>query len=794
MKPAHDDSDAAQPQGHGANPGYALGRLAAALASSHGAADAGTRARAAEKAKRWMQVLKGMLFGTLRIGSRTPVPQVPAWATLQVVQGGFATGELLAAGPLRPHEKDLLLRLGHGEGSAPPRDVLNQHFLDDAGFAELRGMLETGHYRVEVPEEGALLAVAWLLAHGHGDAARAVLDEIAPFFPRLRFYPIPHDRPLADHARVHLQPVEHTVRQLRAIRAPQRLRVQREVLRLWAPLADRTVELFLETVEGPAPVLQTGAGGKPLLDDGGRHRITGGWPCQHYPPGWQGRALALLDEYRRLRREHRLSARPDRPRESFAQLRRYLEICVAGPDRLTGRDVGMIRLLLAGIVTRRGLPGSERLLRVRSQQAAVAALPTREELAAVVAERLAALPQDEGLQSEAAVVGPVTADEAARHRVPEGHPLAPRFGWKVRRSVSAPVEELVRQGVLTSGESLARVIPAITAQVRASGLPDPALRRLYAAVYQAFRRRRSLLLLDLQSQVRPGDLPWVRAMEAQRQGGADHAPLARQTLERVVALAVASFPQQILPNKLMREIRALAAAAELPLPLVDELAADIFMGAFAAPFLRAAQAAGELLAGTLYERYYAIDYAALRALGDVEPAPYGGTPVSPGFFALCSERAGPADPAASWVARNGAVIEQAQILTTHNLAVLFHALDLRPSLPAPGELARRCFQWICRELRAPATDWRAGLHAVKNAAYAWRQMIFFLSLEPEDSIREFLAWAGDSLGREAPAFQARFRPALHGLARAVDGLPPENGNARRLLGWTSSGTHWLLEN
>jgi hypothetical protein len=104
---------------------------------------------------------------------------------------------------------------------------------------------------VEVPEEGALLAVAWLLAHGHADAARAVLDEIAPFFPRLRFYPIPHDRPLADHARVHLQPVGHTVRQLHAIRAPERVLVQRGALRLWAPLADRTVELFMGPWKAP---------------------------------------------------------------------------------------------------------------------------------------------------------------------------------------------------------------------------------------------------------------------------------------------------------------------------------------------------------------------------------------------------------------------------------------------------------------------------------------------------------------------------------------------------------------
>jgi hypothetical protein len=791
MNPADDNAEIEVSSGHQANPGYALGQLAAALATSESGADPDMRARAAEKAKKWIGVLTGMLSGTLRIGSRTPMADVPAWATPEVVQGGFATGALMAGGPLRPHEQALLATLG-GDTAAQPRAALNQHYLGDTGFAELRRMLTTGHYRVEVPEEGALLAVAWLLLHGHVDAAQDVLREIAPYFPTLRFYPVPSNAPLPDGALVHLRTVGETVQELRAVRAPARVLEQREATTVWAPLGDRAVELFLETVEGPAPALQAVPDGET-----GTHVITGGWPCSHFPEGWQGRALALLQDYRRLRAEHQQSPRPDR-RGSFAQLRRYLEICVADPGRLSGRDVGRIRLLLAGVATRRGLPGSERLRALRGKQAALAARPTRAELARVVAGRLDALPPDGGLESMNAVLAPVTADEAAAHGVPEGLPLAAFAERRVRRSLAAPVEELVEQGIIPSGESLAKVIPAITAQVRAAGLPDPELRRLYGAVYQAFRRRRSLLLLDLQSQVKASELPWMRVIEARREDGADARALARQTLERIAGLAITSFPQQILPNKLLREMRALSDAAELRLPIVDELAADIFMDAFAGNFLRAARAAGELLEGSLYERYYGISYAQLRSIDDVKKMPYGGAPVSPAFFRLCLERAGP-DGGGSWVARNGAIIEQAQILTTHNLAVLFAGLDLRESLqPRPGELARRCLTWIFARLQQPVAHRRAGLSAVKNAAYAWRQMVFFLSLEPEDSARAFPGWAKEHLAQQRPDFQARFWPALRGLARAVDGLPaedadaPDGSGARRFLGWTTTGAHWLL--
>src|SRR5262249_46248364 len=150
-------------------------------------------------------------------------------------------------------------------------------------------------------------------------------------------------------------------------------------------------------------------------------------------------------------------------------------------------------------------------------------------------------------------------------------------------------------------------------------------------IYRAFCRRRSLLLLNLQSQVKLEELPWVKAINAYRRKDLGAQDQARQTLEQVVTLAVTAFPEQILPNTLLQEIGALAAGAGLKLPLVEEVAADIFMGIFSDKFLHAAQKAAELLGGTLYERYYAIPYERVRRIEDVKPSRYGGVPTSEAF-------------------------------------------------------------------------------------------------------------------------------------------------------------------
>jgi hypothetical protein len=223
------------------------------------------------------------------------------------------------------------------------------------------------------------------------------------------------------------------------------------------------------------------------------------------------------------------------------------------------------------------------------------------------------------------------------------------------------------------------------------------------------------------------------------------------------------------------------------------------MGTFSGKYLSAAKAAVPLLEGSFYERYYGISYSRVRAIDDVKEAT--GEPTSPDFAAICVELARSGAPAAgaSLVAQNGTVIEQEQILTTHNLATRFGALHLTDKLPL-GDLARECFTWICRQHQLGIDNWRARLQMMKNSAYAWRQMLFFLALAQPDARAELIAWAAEHLGRQRPAFRERFAPAVRGLSHVAAGgvfdgdgrAQTVDGKARRFLGWTTA-RHWLMQ-
>ncbi len=71
------------------NSGYADFQLAKALLAPD---------RNEERIRAWTSVLSNLLDQSVEYGSRTPLRGVPAWATLEVVTGGFATGTLLAGG------------------------------------------------------------------------------------------------------------------------------------------------------------------------------------------------------------------------------------------------------------------------------------------------------------------------------------------------------------------------------------------------------------------------------------------------------------------------------------------------------------------------------------------------------------------------------------------------------------------------------------------------------------------------------------------------------------------------
>jgi len=757
----------------GVNPGYAAFQIAKALRTSEEHDDPAIRARATEKAAKWEAVLNNILTGALEYGSRTPVKGIPAWVTTEVLTGGFATGNLLAGGALQEHETtrlSTLPRVPEGE----ERRALNLHCLTDEGMAALMGQLRSGCYDVAVPEEGAMMVVAWLAEHGHAQAARELIEELAPYFAQLRFYPVPLQQARHFGSRVHVKTVAEVTRDIRAITPNERVLAQKEAVQIWTPLHDRIVSMFLETV-------------------------ADGWPCRHYPADWNARASSLLSEYD-SQSSTRTGGKHDRRNGHQAQLRQLLRRCVDDPSALAGRDVGRIRLILNRYVQKRGAPNSPECKESRQRQSLDVQGPLFHAIASVVIRRLERHPQDEGLDDIQDIEQEVSADEASASAVPVRTALPPSFRRKIERCLNETVSALVERDVITSGEVIARVLPQVTSGIRAAGLSEPTLRPLYAAIYRAFRRRRSLLLLNLEKQVSIEELPWVAAINRFRSEGLPTTDLSKQALEEVVALVVTSFPHAILPNKLLQELRALAKGADVPIPIVDEVAADIFVGRFSGKFVDAAHRASEVLDRTLYATYYAIDYSKIRRIRPVAETQKrtwfwqraGSTKDE--FAELCASRAGVSlgtwDPAT-----NGMIIEQQQILTTQNLAALFLALGLadrlRGQLP---DMAKRCFVWICKRQQINARKRHARLIMVKNTAYAWRQMIFFLSLASEDERREFLVWAEDHLTQQSDQFQRRFRPAMIGLKLGLDGASIEahaSAGARRFLGW-SKDPHWLL--
>ncbi|WP_296268359.1 hypothetical protein [Pseudomonas sp. UBA6562] len=761
------DSDSAQAPGIGA--GYAAFQLSKALLALSDSLPPEARTRAAKRVERWQQVVAHALGGSAQYGSRTPLPDVPAWVTLEVSTGGFATGQLLAGGDLTEYERHLAAALPSIRSGAERLDI-NAWHLTDEGLAALRQQLVDGNYRVDVPEAAALPTVAWLLGEQRVDEARSLIETLAPFFDRLRFFPLPGQGLPVLAAQVQVSTAGKVRQHLARLPAQPRLAVQKRVIEQRLPLYDAAISHFLLT----------------YADD---------WPCQHYPPAWPEQAAQLGIRFDTMCR----AGTPAKGR--VVELYARLGQCAQAPQTLTRNQLARVRQIIADFVRKHGRPGSATHLAQRARQQAQIAAPGYHRVAAAVAERMTPYPSEAGIRDFAPLLHPITPAESQVFEIAAGVLLPEAVRRRLERCRRGTIAELVDYGLITSGETVAKVLPAMTAEIHGAGFQDPALRKLYAATYQAFRRRRSLLLLDLQHQVALNELPWVAVLKADAQPQAVTADIARQALVEASATTLGAFPQALVPNKLLQEFDALAKAAGLSLPFVNEVATDIFMGAFSNTFIEAARRAAGPLTGTLYARYFDIDTQALAALPDRPKAKANAgwrrTPDDCDALAkLCVRRAG-AEQAPRNPATNGTIVEQQQILTTQNLVPLLCELDVQTLLrPKLGPMALACFEWICLRQQIPLAHHPARLAMLKNTAYAWRQMLFYLSLLDEPASGSAIADIERHFAAQPALFRERFLPVMMGLRVAAAGRRLPQGEvttegARVFLGW-SSQRHWLM--
>lgn len=652
-----------------------------------------------------LEAITGIEAGRITVGIPVPTKGMPAWVTPEIIRGGFATGHAAASGPLTDSEQALAAQ----HGIPATRAALFQWALTDTGLSWLATLLDQQRYEVRLPEQAALLTVVHLLRTGHPAEAAAVLDGIRRYAGQLQFLPTPLRAPVPDG--VHIATIGDAVTALEQKKPHRQVEAQRVTNAIWNPFTDELVGLWWST------------------------RDEGGTIGRAFPAGWESRAQDLLDVHDALTEEHDLPARHRKPGSTVQILLTATRAVLAG-DRT---QVQRARTVVADVVAKRGAPGSETLRTLRRAQQEDAAKPSHAVLAKGTAD---------ALRPRTGVLTATPLDLVVG--TPGGH--LPFVRRTVDRARHAPVGQLVHVGIIGSAEGLAEVAPQLAGPAIVARYTDPVAGQLAAATFTAFQNRRTVLLLDLRKQVQVTALPWYQALaETSETTGSDRVGLLRQA-NTLSKHAVESFPGTVLPNAFLRVLADLYRQADLALPVTYELAADIFTGGFSRTFVDAGRIAHDLVAdgrSDLYARYY--------GLGVHAPA------TEKAFAAEARRRAGlTTDRRWGSTAVAGSVIEQAQVLTTHNLALVVHA-------GATIDWEAAAFAAFVRTVQPElyAAQQERGLRKRKKAASAWRQVVFALTMAGEDATDRFLdrarkAAGGHRAGCRSLALLADLDRARHG--------------------------------
>jgi hypothetical protein len=307
-----------------------------------------------------------------------------------------------------------------------------------------------------------------------------------------------------------------------------------------------------------------------------------------------------------------------------------------------------------------------------------------------------------------------------------------------------------------------------------------------------------LLLLNLAAQVRITELPWVAAAAKFR--SADTTNESKESILKAAREVLQSWPGTILPNRLLSQFNSITNAGGLGIDFVEELAVDIFCDMLSPKFTKVAAVAIKLVSGTVYAKYYFIPELGNR-----------------GLMSLCNRRVKALQgDSQNYMMRNRLILEQVQILTTHNLATLVLmglTADWEVLAVRAWTTTRECLE---KQLKLPDTYWAVHVKRllVKNAAWAWRQAIFFLAMAEKQAkkhadkvedkndgrevvrrfIRDARAGIPDAPRAETKETSPRLDLILDGLASVLEEADTEPVRPKRIfLGWLVAAP-WVFMN
>ncbi|PVZ98491.1 hypothetical protein BB558_005517 [Smittium angustum] len=748
-----------------------------------------------EKQKEWIKLFKQMVKGTIDIGSNKPFEKYASWLTLKVMYGGFATKNLLAGGELEKHEIDLTEHLKLKKEAKDVRIFLNNFFvLEQIGISALETMLENKKYRINVPEEGALLVYTWLMKNNHQKIAEKLLETIRVHFNKVRFYPQPAETPFNSKV-IFLSSVEQVIQKLSSTisskREREKLLYQRYKKR--TEITNTVVELWLETFDNPSDI--------PTVEYINGKNVTVGdsWPCCKYPLDWDQRAQNALLEYK----EHiDLYTRKKKGYQNF--LFEILELASKDKTALTGRNVCFIRSYIASIKNKKGLPGSEKrkqFMETKAKEFETFLSRDPEILKEHSIKMLENHNNEMGLSNE--------QYETISNELKQSfsnHPYLEKILVILSKLKELTFDELFDPKYLCSLENLASEIPKLMIPMRASVVTDPSLNYLFEQLLYSFSKRRSYLLLNYESQIKTKDIPWIKPIMQFSTG--DCKDEAFEFCRKVLKNVVFNFPSTLLPNKFISQIQPLINMAGLKDSVVfsEELAADIFMGSFTKKYAVGFESNINYTRRTIYDKYYELDsdklISELRAinLSSENSKDSKFDERTEYFTSMCYHRAdifSNISTQANHLVSNGMIIEQSQILTSHNLSLIFGELEVDEMLRQNiNDVISRCLKGVMRSIKVSLimkksrsnnknVRYASIMSYYKQTAFSFRNLVFYISVKQKlgDSLDDIIDLISSVLGNK--------NMDLEGYKGYFDDLlGVMKGNERQgqmFLGWKSGG-------
>lgn len=190
------------------------------------------------------------------------------------------------------------------------------------------------------------------------------------------------------------------------------------------------------------------------------------------------------------------------------------------------------------------------------------------------------------------------------------------------------------------------------------GEPD-FLRDILVRTMQAFMTRRSIMLLDMDGQVRASEVPWIGVLQRVLKIDEQSRASREKGLAWLLGMSIDAFPHCMVPNETLRLVRE----CNPEIPVLEELAVDIFTGHLVPKFGRTCELAAERMGtDSVYCCYYG-DYL----------SQLWGRPKIPSADLV--EWAGQGLDAGMYTVRNAMLLERVRVATCFNMLLATSVLS-----------------------------------------------------------------------------------------------------------------------